>query len=80
MKDLPKINGKVVCFLGLLGMCQYHTAGGCHFYHVSNLTELTPQFLREWEEIITVGVEKIIADNKLPEAKKTKKRRVLDQK
>ncbi len=80
MNDLPKLDGKVVCFLGLLGLCQYHSAGGCHFMHVTNVSQITPQFIKEWEAILTKGVDQILADGKLPSVKRKGKKRKLQEK
>lgn len=76
MKDLPKLDGKTVCFLALLGTCTYPR---CSFFHLVDVAKLTPQFLKEWEEIVTQGVEKILADGKLPDLKKKKRKQQLQK-
>jgi len=72
MKDLPKNNGKVVCYLALFGHCK---RAKCEFAHFYSSAELTVEFISEWEAIIREGVDKILAGGKLPTLANGRKRK-----
>lgn len=72
MKDLPKNNGKVVCYLALFGHCK---RAKCEFAHFFSSAELTVEFISEWEAIIREGVDKILTDGKLPTLANGRKRK-----